>query len=238
MKPLFYDNPVTITLQRHGALQLRSPLDFGFARGANAVPLALTEIPLAAQWYPIGFSAADHARPVAILGLREGENLFVDDQGVWREGAYVPIYVRRYPFILRQEEENLVALCINEGADVLIPAGGAPLFARDQPTDLLEQAMQFCRSAQAAEHATKPFVDALRDLDLLDARTAVIDLPDGRKETLSGFLTIDETRFRALSDEHFLELRRRGWLSAIFSQIQSTLNWSRLADRLSPAVAA
>lgn len=238
MKPLFYDNPVTISLQRHGALQLRAPLDFDFARGANAVPLTLAEIPLAAQWYPIGFSAGDGARPVAILGLREGENLFVDEQGAWREGAYVPIYVRRYPFILRQEEEDLVALCINEGADVLIPAGGAPLFVRDQPTDLLEQAMQFCRSAQAAELATKPFVAALRDLDLLDGRTAVIDLPGGQKETLSGFLTIDEARLRALSDEHFLELRRRGWLNAIFSQIQSTLNWNRLADRLITSAAA
>lgn len=229
MKPLFYDNPVTISLERHGALQLRAPLDFGFAREANAVPLTLAEIPLAAQWYPVAFSAGEGARPVAILGLREGENLFVDEAGAWREGAYVPIYVRRYPFILSQQDD-LVALCINEGEDVLIPAGGAPLFEKNQPTGLLESAMQFCRSAQAAERATIPFVEGLRALDLLDSRTAMIAMPDGAKVSLSGFLTIDEARLRALSDESFLELRRRGWLSAIFSQIQSTLNWGRLAD--------
>ncbi len=237
MKPLFYDNPVTISLERHGALQLRAPLDFGFARNTNAVPLTLAEIPLAAQWYPIAFSASEGARPVAILGLREGENLFVDTKGAWREGAYVPIYVRRYPFFLRQEDD-LITLCIDETGDVLTPTGGAPLFIQDQPADLLASAMQFCRSAQAAERATVPFVEELKGLELLDGRTAMIAMPDGTQVSLSGFLTIDEARLRALSDDSFLELRRRGWLSAIFSQIQSTLNWDRLADKMGAAVAA
>jgi len=237
MKPLFYDNPVTISLERHGALQLRAPLDFGFARNTNAVPLTLAEIPLAAQWYPIAFSAGEAARPLAILGLREGENLFVDHAGAWREGAYVPIYVRRYPFILRQEDD-LVTLCIEETGDVLIESGGAPLFVQDQPADLLASAMQFCRSAQAAERATIPFVEELKALELLDGRTAMIAVPGGAQMSLSGFLTIDEARLRALSDERFLELRRRGWLSAIFSQIQSTLNWARLADRIGAVAAA
>lgn len=237
MKPLFYDNPVTISLERHGALQLRAPLDFGFARNTNAVPLTLAEIPLAAQWYPIAFSAGEATRPLAILGLREGENLFVDHEGAWREGAYVPIYVRRYPFILRQEDD-LVALCIEERGDVLIESGGAPLFVEDQPADLLASAMQFCRSAQAAERATIPFVEELKALELLDGRTAMIAVPGGAQMSLSGFLTIDEARLRALSDERFLELRRRGWLSAIFSQIQSTLNWARLADRIGAVAAA
>jgi len=237
MKPLFYDNPVTISLERHGALQLRAPLDFGFARNTNAVPLTLAEIPLAAQWYPIAFSAGEATRPLAILGLREGENLFVDHAGAWREGAYVPIYVRRYPFILRQEDD-LVTLCIEETGDVLIESGGAPLFVEDQPADLLASAMQFCRSAQAAERATIPFVEELKALELLDGRTAMIAVPGGAQMSLSGFLTIDEARLRALSDERFLELRRRGWLSAIFSQIQSTLNWARLADRIGAVAAA
>ena len=237
MKPLFYDNPVMISLERHGALQLRAPLDFSFARSTNAVPLTLAEMPLAAQWYPIAFAAGEASRPVAILGLREGENLFVGSDGAWREGAYVPIYVRRYPFILRQEDD-LVALCIEEAGDVLISTGGAPLFAGGQPAELLQSAMQFCRSAQAAERATIPFVEGLKALDLLDGRTAMIAMPDGAKMSLSGFLTIDEARLRALSDESFLDLRRRGWLSAIFSQIQSTLNWGRLADRVGSVAAA
>lgn len=230
MKPLFYENPVTISVQRHGDLHLRTPLDFTFARQTNAVPLTVTEVPLAAQWYPVAFTAGDPARPVAILGLREDQNLFVDEDGGWREGAYVPIYVRRYPFILTQQED-FVTLCIEDREEVLVPDGGRPLFEEGQPTSLLESAMQFCRSAQAAERATRPFVETLTNLDLLDSRTAMIEMPSGDRVSLSGFLTIDEARLRALDDEVFLELRRQGWLSAIFAQIQSTLNWNRLADR-------
>ena len=69
-------------------------------------------------------------------------------------------------------------------------------------------------------------------------RTATANLASGARLSLSGFLTVEETRFRALNDEAFLELRRKGWLSAIYAQIQSTLNWTRLADLAEAAGAA
>lgn len=237
MKPLFYQNVSPITFARHGAMRLRTPLDFRFASAANAVPLTLSEIPLAAQWYPIAFTPEAKPRPLAILGLRDGENLFVDSKGCWREGAYVPSYVRRYPFLLAQDGE-MIALCIEDQPEVLSETFGTPLFEDEAPSAILDSAMAFCRSAQAAERATVPFIERLLELDLLESRTAVVDVPDGAKVSLSGFLTIDESRFRALSDEVFLDLRRRGWLAAIYAQIQATLNWGRLADRLGNRQAA
>jgi hypothetical protein len=237
MTPLFYENIVPITFAQHGTMRLRTPLDYQFTRDANAVPLTLSEIPLAAPWYPIAFTHEARPRPVAILGLRDGENLFVDGKGRWREGAYVPTYVRRYPFALGQTGE-FITLCIEDRPDVLSETIGKPLFDGDRPSALLESAMTFCRSAQAAERATAPFIARLTELDLLDGRTATVEVADGPKMSLSGFLTIDEARFRALSDEVFLDLRRSGWLAAIYAQIQATLNWSRLADRLSDRQAA
>ncbi|MDO8408718.1 MAG: SapC family protein [Phenylobacterium sp.] len=237
MTLLFYENIAPITFAQHGTMRLRTPLDYGFAGGANAVPLTLSEIPLAAPWYPIAFSREPRPRPLAILGLREGENLFVDSKGRWREGAYVPIYVRRFPFVLGQEGE-LITLCIENRPEVLSETAGKPLFDGDRPSALLESAMTFCRSAQAAERATIPFVEQLLELDLLESRTAVVEVPEGAKVSLSGFLTIDESRFRGLSDEVFLDLRRRGWLAAIYAQMQAALNWGRLADRLGDRQAA
>ncbi|MBC7167631.1 SapC family protein [Phenylobacterium sp.] len=230
MKPIFYDNPAPLHPARHGGLRLRAPLDYRFAAKANAVPLNLAEIPLAGQWYPIAFTVGEAPRPMAILGLREGENLFVNRAGAWLEGAYVPTYVRRFPFILSRDGEAEL-LCIEERPEILSPTDGQPLFSADgQPAELLRAALRFCRSAQVADAATEPFGKALRDLDLLDTRTATAKLASGARLSLSGFLTVEETRFRALDDEAFLELRRKGWLSAIYAQIQSTLNWTRLAD--------
>lgn len=238
MRPIFYDNPVPLHPARHGDLRLRAPLDYRFAAKANAVPLNLAEIPLAGQWYPIAFTVGEAPRPVAILGFREGENLFVDRSGAWLEGAYVPTYVRRFPFILSRDGDAEL-LCIEERSEILSPTEGQPLFSPDgQPTELLRAALRFCRSAQSAEAATEPFGKALRELDLLDTRTATAKLASGARLSLSGFLIVEETRFRALSDDAFLELRRKGWLSAVYAQIQSTLNWTRLADLAQAAGAA
>ena len=238
MKPLFYENLVALSAARHGHVRLRTPLDFGFAARSNAVPLNLAEIPLAAQWYPIAFTSADTPCPMAVLGLREGENLFVNEAGAWLEGAYVPTYVRRFPFLLAEQRAGEV-LCIEERPDVVSAVDGQPLFGEDdQPSELVRAALRLCRSAKAADAATIPFVQALAELDLLDARTATVKLSDGSRLAVSGFLTIEETRFRALRDEDFLDLRRRGWLAAIYAQLQSTLNWARLADLAQASAAA
>ena len=45
--------------------------------------------------------------PVAILGLRGAANQFVNSEGAWREGKYIPAYVRRYPFILMESPDKL-----------------------------------------------------------------------------------------------------------------------------------
>ena len=238
MRPLFYDNPVALHPARHGHVRLRTPLDFRFAAKTNAVPLNLGEIPLAAQWYPVAFTAGEAPRPVAVLGLRDGENLFVDRAGAWLEGAYVPTYVRRFPFILSTEGESGL-LCIEERPEIVSAVEGQPLFGEDdQPSELVRAALRFCRSAHAADLATFPFAAALAERGLLDNRTATAKLSSGARLSLSGFLTVEETRFRSLSDEAFLELRRKGWLSAVYAQIQSTLNWTRLADLAEAAGAA
>lgn len=234
MKPLFYENPVALHPQALAGAALADPLDYGFARRTNIIPISLNEIPLAAQVYPIAFTIDGGVRPVAVVGLRDDENLFVDHRGGWADGAYVPAYVRRYPFILgEQDGGEYVTLCIDHCARVLVSDGrGKALFQGEEPTGLVKRAFEFCQSYRAMEAATAPFVEALIAHDLLDARVATISMPEGSEIRLAGFATIDEARLRGLSDEVFLEFRRKGWLKAIYAQLQSTLNWNALADRL------
>lgn len=73
-----------------------------FAGETNSVILAGVEFSEAAKEYPIVFTqAGDKVVPVALLGLRNEENLFVDGKGGW-DGRYIPSFVRRYPFILAE----------------------------------------------------------------------------------------------------------------------------------------
>lgn len=227
-----YRNPEPLSPERHGAKGVVDPLNFDFCRAVTAVPLGLAEIPLAALSYPIVFLSADALAPVAMLGLEDGRNLFVDEAGAWMKGAYVPAYMRRYPFILAKQQadgKDDLTLCIDNHPRALCDGGGRPLFQDSAPTPMVRSALKFCRSVLAGDRAARPFCDALQALDLLDGRVVEIDSAAARIE-LGGFLTINETKFRSLADEAFLLLRRRGWLTPAFAQIQSALNWQRLAE--------
>ena len=60
------------------------------------------EFARAAAVYPIVFvedKTKDAFRPVTLLGLDAGENLFVSESGKW-EASYIPAIIRRYPFAL------------------------------------------------------------------------------------------------------------------------------------------
>ena len=50
---------------------------------------------LVAFWYEGGF----WMYPVALLGLKKNQNLFVDKSGKWN-ADYIPAYARRYPFCM------------------------------------------------------------------------------------------------------------------------------------------
>lgn len=233
MRPLFYQNPVALHPAAHGAAGLAEALDYGFARKTNAIPISLSEIPIAALSYPIAFTTEGGARPVAVVGLREDENLFVDADGNWAPGAYVPAYVRRYPFILAEYGEGEgVQLCIEDDPEVLVPQGGRPLFSDGEPSRLVRSAFDLCKSLRAADLATGPFVEALLACGVLEGRAATVQLPSGGHLKMAGFATIDEAKLRGLPDEAFLLLRRQGWMNAVYAQLQSTLNWARLGDML------
>src|SRR5689334_16161317 len=72
-------------------------------RHSHALPITFAEMPQVARDYPIVFiKPADGAalRAIALLGLKPGENLFVDARGRWRDDVYRPAYLRRYPFCM------------------------------------------------------------------------------------------------------------------------------------------
>src|SRR4051812_33910209 len=100
---VYYEKPVLLDRDRHRRLRVRPSNNFAFARKANSVYLAGIEFNEAMKEYAIVFTRAANNRmvPVAMLGLRAQENLFVDDEDRW-EGRYVPAFVRRYPFVLAQ----------------------------------------------------------------------------------------------------------------------------------------
>jgi len=134
---LFYAKPEPLSRELHGKIGLRQmDRPFGFASGTNVVPLTVGEFGVAALSYPIIF-AGDRYQPLAVMGIRQGSNLFVGEDGSFAVGAYIPAYIRRYPFVLANDQNRgQLVVCIDRGASMLGEDCDLPFFneAGEPPT--------------------------------------------------------------------------------------------------------
>lgn len=147
-------------------------------------------------------------------------------------GAYVPAYVRRYPFIfVEQPDGQRLTLCIDEAAEQLSTDGPRPLFDGNQPAEVTRQALELCTGFQRDAAATSAFVEALESKELLVERRADIALEHGGHLALAGFRVVDEAKFNAPDDATFLDWRLRGWIALVYCHLLSSGNWGGLVER-------
>jgi hypothetical protein len=232
--PLFYAAPEALSAERHGDLALIPGADYGFAATANAIPLMAGEMAQAMRSYPIVF-AGQQRMPVALTGIKQGENLYVGKDGHWQAGHYVPAYVRRHPFVLAGDDTaKRLTLCLDMKAKSVAKIGtkGAnPLFEDGTPTELVRNAIAFCEEFQTMYNATKAVVEQIARHGLLVEQTSRITLPDGKAHDVNGFFGIDEAKLGALPDDAFLELRKSGALTAIYCHLCSAHSWQSLINQ-------
>lgn len=231
--PLFYKAPKPLEATQHAKAALSDEMNAGFAAEANAVPLNIVEFAVASRHYPIVFSTTEPFQPVAVCGLRAGTNAFVNEANEWARGFYVPAYVRRYPFILMEnKEQEQFILCVDEESGFISEKGGRRLFDDDgNPSEVTNNALEFCRAYHGQYEATRQFVTALNELDLLTDNSTEIRLADDRKIQMQGYKVIDREKFEALPDDVFLDWRRKNWLPIAYSHLLSLSNWPAVLQR-------
>lgn len=229
--PMFYKSPRPLDRVKDAKTHLSRPPNFNFTANTNAIPILLDEFALSSCHYPIVFAAGPNPVPAAVVGLRGNTNLFLDAQGQWRNGAYIPAYVRRYPFILMDDpSQKQFVLCIDETCEWLSEQGEFPLFDGEKPSSFTQGAIDFCAALRQQGEATDEFVKSLQAHNLLMSNNAQIDLPDNTRLQLNGFLIIDPQKFDALPDNVFLEWRRKGWLGFIYAHFLSSHCWPKLVE--------
>lgn len=232
--PLFYKNPVPLDAKSHADVSLKQDFGLGFTSGVNAVPVNLIELPQICHYYPVAFSPDANATPVAILGLRDNENLFLNEKGEWGEDMYIPAYIRRYPFIFSEmPDSDQLSLCIDMDPAVVEPGGDQKFFTEDgKPTPLAQNALEFCKSYHAAAQHTLEFGQALHQSGLLVERRAEIVVAGGKRINFSGFRIVDEKKLAELDDATFMEWRKKSWLPFIYAHLFSGAQWQRLTRLL------
>lgn len=231
-----YSRPEPLNAEQHGGLGLvRSDAPFGFAETGHAVPVHVTEFGPAAINYPIVF-AGDDRTPIAILSIRQNENLFIQN-GRYEPEAYIPAFIRRYPFVVANDDANKQLLvCIDRAASMLSPDGEVRLFENGQPSEYTRACIQFCTDFETERQRTMSFVQTLKDMDLFESRVQSYtpQNPDGSPAEpvkLADYFAVTEEKLKALTPEQLVQLRDSGALQQIYAHMNSLFGWDKLVAR-------
>ena len=239
---LFYEKPVPLNAEVHLNARL-GPIggNFSFAANTNSIPLAAVEFIDTAREYPIAFTGRDGGPlfPIALMGVRFNENLFVTEDNRW-EGRYIPAFVRRYPFVLAEKQDaDDFNVYLDESYAGFGAADGERLFTDEgEYTPLLKQALEFLSNYQGEIKRTRLFVERLQALDLLIPRVLEVVRNNEAPIVLQGFSVVDEQRLVALSDADLLALARDAYLPLVYAHLASLGNVTRLSERLDARIAA
>lgn len=225
--PLFYNDLMPLNKRDHATWQSKTLPSADFLKNQHAIPVTVDEFAESQRHFPIVFSSGDNPLPLALMGLNEQVNVFVDDKGQVTEPIYIPAYIRRYPFILArlQPDSEELSLCFDPSCDVIAQrSDGTPLFdAKGEPTAYTTGVLDFCQKFEEAGHRTRAFVDEIKGAGLLiDGEIAITQNDNPEKPFVyRGFQMIDENKLRELPTAKLEEFSKNGILALLYAHLFS-----------------
>lgn len=236
-----YKKPEPLNVQAHKGMGLKyGDRPFDFLNETHFVPLTVGEFAQASSFYPIIF-LGDARIPVAVMGLQQGTNLFVDvDSGNLEANVYLPAFVRRYPFVaaVHTEEKERFTLCVDAGSHLMSSNPDQPFFDENgQLTPFVQNAVDFVRRYETDALNTQQMVDEFRKLDLFEEQTTSFQPRDqqgqavGDPQVVASYWGISHEKLRALSGDKLAELRDNTLLGAIYAHMLSMTCWDFIIAR-------
>ena len=223
--PLFYKDLVPLNSRDHGSWKSRTTDRAPWLVNQHAVPLTVEEFPQAQRHFPIIFSAGENPVPLALMGLNEGVNVFVDEDGKLGAPAYVPAYARRYPFMLAKLNPDAaeLSLCFDPNTDLLGAFDeGEALFDGDQPTETTKTTLGFCEQFELAGQKTAAFVEELNKHGLLmDGEVAIQKQGSEQPFVYRGFQMVNEEKLRDLRGDVLRTWNQNGMLPLVMAHLFS-----------------
>ena len=235
-----YRQPMLLDRHQHVGKRIRRMTHFGLTGSLNACFLAASEFGEAAKEYVIGFVLApekdaqgrQEISPVAVFGLRDGENLYLAADGRW-DARYIPAFLRRYPLAYTRGEDGQNSVVVDAASESFNDTEGELLIDPEgQATPFLQDMMKFMDALEQDAQLTRALCQRLQELDLLKPVQIDITLADNQKLAASGLMVIDEAKLKALPDATAGELLRNGALGILHAHLVSMSNVQRLTDRL------
>jgi len=222
--PLFYKDLVPLNSQQHSGFKSRATDKATWLAGTNSVPLTVEEFPQAQRNFPIVFTTTDEPFPIALMGMNEGVNVYVDEDGTVNTPVYIPAYVRRYPFMLAKlrPDADELSLCFDPTSDLVGELDeGQPLFDGTDPSEVTKNTLKFCENFEIAGSKTAQFMAELKKHDLLMDGELNIDTGTGQPFTYRGFRMVNEEKLREVRGDVLRQWNQSGLLPLIYAHLFS-----------------
>jgi hypothetical protein len=223
--PVFYKDLMPLNSRDHAGWRSRTTDRAPWLAEFHAVPLTVEEFPAAARHFPIIFSSGENPVPLALMGLNEGVNVFVDAEGQVTENIYIPAYVRRYPFLLAKltPQTDELSLCFDPSSDLVGDfAEGNALFDGDQPSENTKALLGFCEQFEQAGMKTQAFVEELAKHKLLmDGEVAIQQEGVEAPFVYRGFQMINQEVLQDIRGDVLRGWNQSGLLPLIYAHLFS-----------------
>ncbi len=176
--------------------------------------------------------------PVALMGLRQNENVFLSEAG-W-DAQYIPASVKRRPFLIGVQppkpgegEQPSRLVYVDMDSPRLSEVAGDPVFLpHGGYSPYLETMVELLEYIQYGTELNEQFVDMLLASELLEVVALEITLKSGEQNNLAGLYTINEDKLNGLVGSAVAELHAKGFLECIYMVLASHANVLKLIARV------
>ena len=222
-----------LSVEDHGHLGINaSPRPYDFLKSSRVVPIAATEAITVQRHYPIIFSDLKEPSLLAVVGVLDDVNLFVDENGLWDTSAYVPAYIRCHPFALASRPDDQFAVVIDRASDGMSENAEQPFFTGNQLNPEIQPRVDLCAQFRAHREATKLFCEKMVELDLLSGQQLTFKSEESGEEQSTGpYVAVNFDKVKELDAEVLRQLSLDEMLPAIYAHRFSLDNWLQLLER-------
>lgn len=228
-------DPVPLQNDKHAKLRVIQSGDYTRHRTRHLIPIISQDFFTLAAEFPLVFvkdNAVERFVPVAIMGLREGENLYCQTEQ-WK-APVVPVRFNNAPFSMTRvdAQSDQLALLIEEDSPLLSETEGEPLFKESgERSDYLEKRIEELLAIAQQSVQTENICQLFAEKELFATQQLQLQhRPDAPRYNIDGVYTIDEQKLNALPDEDFLDFRKRGLIPLIYAHLCSLQQLRRISE--------
>jgi len=225
------ENYQAISPEAHAEFGVVTGSGFGHVAHMSSIGIVAEEAAEVAADHPVVFfkdGESDRFRLSALLGLADGENLFVDSDGRWL-GTQIPVGVRMLPFgILFGGDDESQRFRIDVNSPIVSKDGRERLFEGGEETSFLKKQRGFLEVLVDSTIQTEVFIEQLVNRNLLAEFMISVDGVSEKTQVIRDMYTINVDEFDDMSEQDVLEFHKLHYLGVIYAIQQSLTQFRRL----------